>query len=170
MQLDSINLDLKLPGFAIRGTWKFDEKERQATWEIYVELVTRIAVARLDPEGGSLREALSSYHSLFGTAREVLRKYGPDVAKPKGEGDFSFGYLALWMLNGVLRPLLTKWHPRLLDHEKRRDSLVSSIEHEWAWSEPEALRRDIEETRVTLTKYARIFEQVSGIPSLIPDQ
>ena len=167
-KLNSLKVDLKLPGATISGTWAFDAKEKQAAWEVYVELVTRIAVAGLDPQGGSLREALTSLYTLFATTRDVLRKYGPDVAIPKGEDKISFGYLVLWMLNAVLRPVLTEWHTRLSHYESLRDPKVSPIEHEQAWDDAATLRKVIEDTRVMLTKYARVFEQVSGIPSLIP--
>jgi hypothetical protein len=39
-------------GPALSGTWEPDQAERDAAWELYVELVTRIAVAQLGPGGG----------------------------------------------------------------------------------------------------------------------
>src|SRR6266536_2347761 len=44
----------------VSGTWVPDDAERQAAWELYVELTTRIAVVPLGPNEGLLREALSS--------------------------------------------------------------------------------------------------------------
>lgn len=54
--------------------------ERDAAWELYVEVVTRIAVVELKPGEGSLREALSSLSSPFATTRDILRKYGQRLA------------------------------------------------------------------------------------------
>ena len=170
MKLDSVELEISIPGIQLGGTWTFDETERRAACEIYVELVTRIAVARLEPAEGSLREALSSFHSLFATSREILRKYGPDVAQPKKNSDYSLGYLVLWMLNAVVRPLLAKWHPLLLDYEKLRPDNLSSIEHEKNWSEGGRFRAEIDAATTALTQYALVLEQVCGIPSLIPKQ
>jgi hypothetical protein len=56
----------------VSGTWEPDQAERHAAWELYVELVTRVAVVELGPEEGLLREALSSLHALCEVA-EILR-------------------------------------------------------------------------------------------------
>ncbi len=45
---------------------------------------------------------------------QLLRSYGPAVTRPKNGGQLSFGYIAINLLNYVLRPVLTKWHPMLL--------------------------------------------------------
>ncbi|MDQ2709864.1 MAG: hypothetical protein M3Z25_20555 [Actinomycetota bacterium] len=96
------------------GTWEPDRAQRDAVWELYVELVTRIAVVPLQPGHGVLREALTSLYQLFRITREILRKYGPAVAcPPRKSGQFRFGYLAVWMLNAALRPVLAQWHPEL---------------------------------------------------------
>ena len=78
-------------------------------------------------------EALSSLYTLFDTTRTILRKYGPSIAQPKGEDELSFGYLAVVILNVVLRPVLAKWHPVLLDYESTRSGSVSPLEHEREW-------------------------------------
>jgi hypothetical protein len=44
---------------------------------------------------GLLREPLSSLYSLFGIVREVLRRYGTEVAEPKRDGNYNPGYLAV---------------------------------------------------------------------------
>jgi hypothetical protein len=69
----------------ISGTWEPEEAERHAAWELYVELVTRIAVVQLSPAEGMLREALSSLREVFGITREILRRYGPSVAPKTAE-------------------------------------------------------------------------------------
>jgi hypothetical protein len=79
----------------ISGTWEPDEAERRAAWELYVELVTRVAVVQLGPAEGLLREALSSLREMFGITREILRRYGPAVAPKSAEQEISFGYLAV---------------------------------------------------------------------------
>ncbi|PAZ15404.1 hypothetical protein CLM62_13375 [Streptomyces sp. SA15] len=38
---------------------------------------------------GFLREALSSLYTFFTTTREILRRYGPDVAPPLAPGHVS---------------------------------------------------------------------------------
>jgi hypothetical protein len=100
----SVQVSLNLPVLQISGTWEPNDDERKAAWELYVELVTRISVVPLGPDEGLLREALSSLYSLFATTRDILRRYGPGVAEPKPGGQYSFGTLAVAMLNIGLRP------------------------------------------------------------------
>ena len=84
------------------------------------------------------------------------------VAKPKGEGDLSFGSLAVTILNGVLRPLLARWHPLLQEHEARRPDGVSAREHERAWEHEPVLREDLERVREALVEYANVMAEVAG--------
>jgi hypothetical protein len=164
---DSVKVSLKLPVVEIEGIWVPDKKQREAAWEMYIELVTRISVAELKPGEGLLREALSSLYSLFKTTREILRKYGPSVAKPKGKGHLSFGYLAVVILNVVLRPVLAKWHPLLLDYENSREQTVSPLKHEQCWEKAGELREVLNDTRKILIDYADLLAKVAGVPSLI---
>src|SRR5437868_3696987 len=83
-KLQKFDVKLKLPLAEVRGTWVPDDAERMAAWELYVELVTRSAVVELAPTEGLLREALSSLYALFDLTRAILKRYGPSVAKPKG--------------------------------------------------------------------------------------
>ena len=129
-RLSELNVGIDLKVFKIEGKWVPSEEERKAAWEMYVELITRIAVEELKPDEGLLKEALSSLYSLFGTTRQILREYGPSVAQPKGDGKLAFGYLAVAILNRVLRPVLAKWHPLLADYYSSKDEGTSDLEHE----------------------------------------
>lgn len=167
-KLTSVKVSLKLPYIGgIEGTWKPDKSERRAAWEMYVELITRISVVELRPDEGLLREALSSLYTLFDTTRVILRKYGPSIAQPKGKNNLSFGYLAVVILNAVLRPVLAKWHPLLLDYESIKESSISPLEHEKQWGKYEELRQVLNDVRNELIEYANLLAQVAKIPSLI---
>ncbi|MFE9607878.1 hypothetical protein [Streptomyces sp. NPDC006012] len=157
---------LNLRVLEISGTWEPNDVERRAAWEVYVELVTRISVVPLREDDGLLREALSSLYSLFGSTREVLRKYGPDVAEPKKNGQYNFGYLAVAMLNHGVRPLLAAWHPALEDWESRRPADRSRRDHEQAWSRAGELRAALRDTRGVLTDYADLLADACGVPNL----
>jgi hypothetical protein len=157
-------VNVKLPG--IEGEWVADEAQRTAAWEMYVELVTRVAVQPLGSDAGMLREALSSLHALFGETRRILRTYGPDIAKPEHKQFLSFGALAVDVLNVWLRPFLAWWHPRLGDHESRRPAGVSPYQHEHTWTEAPALRAALEQLRAQLVSYADLLAEVCEIPSL----
>jgi hypothetical protein len=168
VKLASFEVSLTLPYLGgIKGTWQPDDTERLAAWEMYVELATRISTVELGPDEGLIREALTSMYSLFGTTREILRKYGPGVAKPHGDADLSFGYLAVAVLNGVLRPLLARWHPQLADWEAKRPADVSTIAQEQAWPRATELRAEIAQAREALLAYANQLAQVAGVPPLV---
>jgi hypothetical protein len=151
----------------LSGEWEPNETERSAAWELYVELVTRISVVPLDRHEGSLREALSSLYSVFATTRDILRRYGPDLAEPKKSGQYNFAYLALVILNTGIRPLLTSWHPALADWETARPSGTSILDHERAWSQGESLRAELEAARRALTDYSAALATACGIPNLL---
>jgi hypothetical protein len=85
----------------------------------------------------------------------------------KGQGSYSFGYLAVIILNQVLRPVLADWHPRLLDHENQRLPGVSQVDHEQAWAQGGDLRAVLREIRPTLERYADLLAEVAGVPALI---
>lgn len=167
-KLTSVQVSLSLPYIGgIQGTWSPDENEQSAAWEMYVELVTRISVVELQPDEGLLREALSSLYLLFDTTRKILRKYGPSVARPKNSGDLSFGYLSVAILNTILRPVLSKWHPLLLHYEITRIDSTSTIEHERNWKDAPQLRQELNSARSVLVDFANLLAQVAEVPSLI---
>lgn len=169
-KLKNVKVNLTLPFIgSVEGTWEPDENERNAAWDLYVELITRISVVELKPDEGLLREALSSIYSLFATTREILKKYGASVARSKGESSISFGYLAVAILNTVLRPVLAKWHPLLLDYESKREKNTSATEHERNWERCEELRQVLNDVRYILIEYADLLAQVADVPLLIID-
>ncbi|WP_234390433.1 hypothetical protein [Streptomyces sp. MMG1533] len=151
----------------ISGTWEPADAERSAAWELYLELVTRVSVEELAPEEGFLREALSSLYTFFTTTREILRRYGPEVAPPLAPGHVSFGVLAVTVLNRVLRPLLASWHPRLTAYESQRPPGRDPVAHERQWEHAEALRTEIAAVRQTLVSLARTLQEVAGVSDLI---
>jgi hypothetical protein len=160
----SLNLPFGLGG--VEQTWEPDDNERKAAWELYVELVTRIATVPLEQGTGLQREALTSLYSLFPTTRDILRRYGPAVAQPKGDGQTSFGLLAVTILNNALRPLLSVWHPRLQDYEDQRPATTTRVEWEASWGEIKSLREAIDEVRTTINQYADLLAEVAEVPNL----
>ena len=164
-KLVNVRLDLRLPGIGgVAGTWEPDESEVSAAWELYVEMVTRTPLGGFSFQEGSLREALNSIYSLFDTTRGILRKYGPGVARPKSGRELSFGYLAVSMLNLVLRPLLTEWHPRLRRWERGNPHLEES-----EWKERDDFLSALNDISGQLRQYAGLFGEVADVPELIED-
>ena len=83
------------------------------------------------------------------------------MARPKGELELSFGYLAVSMLNHVLRPLLTEWHPRLHQWERENPSL-----NEMEWPSRGDFLVALGNTESLLRQYAKLFTGVAEVPEL----
>lgn len=152
---------------SVGGEWAPDDSERQASWEMFVELVTRVTVVELHEEEGLLREALDSFYSLFGTTREILRVHGPTTATSASGSAVSFGHLAVAVLNWGIRPLLSKWHPLLEDYELDRPPSVSRLDWERRWERKHEIREDVEEVREFLVAYAGLLGEVCGAKDLL---
>ena len=160
----SVEVGLQLGVVSLKGTWQPSDAERRAAWELYVELITRVSVVPL--QHGILREALTSYYSLFEASREILRTAGPKVAEPKPDGQYNFGFLTVALLNFALRPVLSYWHPELSAWESRRPSDLSAVDHERDWPREAELRDALEQTRLVTTQYAALLGAACGVPDL----
>jgi hypothetical protein len=153
------SVTVSLPFGIGSASWEADPTEQNAAWELYVELVTRVAVQSLSAEQGMVREAMNSLYSLFGSTREILRKAGPKV----GASHESVGGIAIAVLNNGLRPFLSKWHPLLQTWEATKAPDVSSQAHEKAWDQEPALRRELEALRQELEQYAHALADIAGV-------
>ncbi|MBN1608461.1 MAG: hypothetical protein JW940_17650 [Polyangiaceae bacterium] len=157
--VQKVTLSLDLGFFSMDTEWVADPRERQAAWELYVELATRVATQPLDPDTGMAREALDSLHALFETTRAILRAAGPGV----GTSERSLGYLAISVLNQGLRPFLSRWHPRLAAWEHGRGETISPVAHERAWEQDLTLRGELEALRIKMWMYASALADIAGI-------
>jgi hypothetical protein len=141
----SLNLPFGLGGVDI----DVSEAEARAAWELYIELATRVTAHPLEPGAGSVREALDSLYTLFGTTREVLRGAGPEV----GGGPDALGPIAIRVLNEGVRPFLVRWHSEL---RRAGDA------------EPDAARRaefdrELDTVRGELGRYVDALARIAGI-------
>jgi hypothetical protein len=68
------------------------------------------------------------------------------------------------ILNDVLRPLLSEWHPLLLDHESLRPAGVSAAEHERAWARNAEMRDALADTRALLDDHAMLLAAAAAVP------
>ena len=80
----------------------FKQSDKDAAWELYIEMLTRIATQSLPIAHGNELSALSSLYSLFPTTRVILQRHG---RKP-----IHFTKVAIPVLNQVIRPFTAKWH------------------------------------------------------------
>lgn len=152
----------------IGGRWTPDAREREAAWDMYVELVTGTSLAELHPDS-SLKEAVASLNGLAVTIRRMLRRHGPAIARPKHD-ELTFAWVAVAVLNRVLRPFLTRWQPILADWERRRPDGVTALEHEARWERRDELRQGVNEVRETLSAFADMLADAAGVMHLPTDR
>lgn len=161
-RLFAVVIDLPRTGATVSGSWRPNEAERHAAWELCVELSTRVPVIPLRADEGLLSEALRSLSTLFGSVRDILRRNGPSVAASRA-GELSFAVLAGHLLNHELRPLLAYWHPLLDNWMAARPPDVGSREHEVRFEHAALLRELLAgELRAELLEFLDAFAKVSG--------
>jgi hypothetical protein len=127
-------------------------------WRLFVESSTRVATQPLDQGSGVIRETLGSLYSLFQSVREILLEAGP-TATPGTEKTVE--HLALAMLNGQLRPFLSRWHPRLTAWEQANPDTPES-----QWPDNEACRAELEVMRTGLLHYVRGLGELAGVGNI----
>lgn len=91
---------------------------------------------------------------------DVAKQYGASLIKKKGKNKVSLAFLSLSMLNKVLRPFLSKWHPSLEAMKKANGyssdnpnmQLAFHDNHMTFYRELEGLQKELEAYILTLAK------------------
>ena len=71
--LDSVRINVGVASANI----SFSDADRDAAWELYIEMLTRIVTQPLPREVGDEQTALDSVYALFGITREILASARP---------------------------------------------------------------------------------------------
>lgn len=140
--LEKVKVNLKIARIEL----SFKQTDRDAAWELYVEMLTRIVTQPLPAEVGDEKTALDSVFSLFPTTREILRR--------RGQGAAEFSKVAIPVLNQVVRPFTAKWH---------KESLAGAFSNEIKRKE---FRSELEALQEELRNYNRILAEIAGVEDL----
>ena len=122
------------------------ETDRDAAWEMYIELLTRITTQKLLPDHGDEQTALDSVLSLFAITRKTLKSHG----RQSGE----FAKLAIVVLNQVVRPFTAKWH---------KLSLSGAFADEAQCTE---FRNELTALQQKLRTYTKMLADMAGVEDL----
>ena len=137
---------LKLKAGFLETEWKPTDPDKDAAWDLYVELLTRIATQPLANEAGIEKTALDSIYSIFPTTRSIL--------KSKGRQCVEFTKLAIIVLNQIIRPFTAKWH---------------RISTEDAFLKPETckqFRKELEALQHQLITYAKALADIADVEDM----
>ncbi|GAB5517164.1 hypothetical protein [Rhodopirellula baltica] len=93
---------LKINASLLEAEIQINQPDRDAAWDLYVELVTRITTQPLASGEGTEKAALESVYALFGLTRNTIKAHGRHCRE--------FSRLAIVILNQKIRPFTAKWH------------------------------------------------------------
>ena len=141
-RLDKIRLNLKV----VQMELSFQEDDKDAAWELYIEMLTRIVTQTLPPGTGDERVALDSVYSLFPVTRKILRR--------RGRGTIQFTKVAVPVLNQIVRPFSSKWH---------RESLSGAFDDP---AKREAFRQELMVLQDDLRNYNRMLAEIASVEDL----
>lgn len=137
---------LKINAEFLEVELSFNNADKKAAWEMYIELLTRITIQHLPPNHGDEKTALESVYSLFKITRGILRQYGPE--------SIEFAKIAIVVLNQVIRPFTAEWHKK---------SLAG------AFSDPDEcilFREHLSNLQIKLRNYTKLLSDIAGVEDL----
>lgn len=137
---------ISLSAAAVSVELSFQETDKDAAWELYIEMLTRIITKPLPAEVGDEKTALDSVYSLFPTTREILRRHGRKTIE--------FSKVAIPVLNQVVRPFTAKWH---------RESLSGALANT---AKREEFREELAALQEELRNYNRLLAEIAGVEDL----
>lgn len=143
MKVKNLKLNTKFAEMEL----EFNDDDKSAAWELYVELVTRITTQPLPDEDGDEETALNSVYSLFGTTRSIL--------KQKGRSATLFSKVAIVVLNQVIRPFTAKWHKK---------KLAGAFENS---AECREFRKELEKLQRALSVYALDLSVLADVEDMV---
>lgn len=141
-EMDSLKINLKF----LEMEFIPKTADRDAAWELYVEMITRVTTQTLLPREGDEAAALKSIHSLFGLTRNTIKKHGRECIE--------FTKIAVVILNQIVRPFTSKWHGILLE---------GSLDSE---ETKKQFRQELAPVQKDLRTYARMLSDIAGVEDL----
>lgn len=126
--------------------WTPSDVDKDAAWDLYVELLTRITTQELPDEHGVEVTALESVYSLFEITRETLKHHG------RAAVDFS--RIAIVVLNQVVRPFTAKWHKLM------KNNAFDDID------QCNKFREDLSMLQIQLRSYTKLLADLADVEDL----
>lgn len=123
-----------------------NENDKDAAWELYVELITRITTQKLRDGTGDEATALDSVYSLFKTTRSIL--------KEKGRRAPTFSKIAVVVLNQIIRPFTAFWH---------REGLQGAFQDP---TKCEQFRDELSKLQTDLRNYSRLLAELAEVEDI----
>ena len=123
-----------------------NDVDKNAAWDMYIELLTRITTQPLTDSHGDEETALNSIYSLFPITREII--------KNNGRNCIEFTKIAIVVLNQKIRPFTAKWH---------KLSLEGAFENK---TQCKIFREELKNLQHTLNIYAIMLADMANVEDL----
>lgn len=136
---------LKITAPFLEMEWQPKDEDKNAAWDLYVELITRVATQHLEPDEGDEAAALKSVYELFGLTRSTIRYHGRYC--------INFARIAVVMLNQKVRPFTAKWHRRMVAGELNDAAR-------------QAFRAELRALQVDLRSYTRLLADLADVEDM----
>ena len=133
---------LKINAGFLQMELKPQDHDRDAAWEMYIELLTRITTQPLPTESGDEQTALDSVYSLFDTTRNIIKRHSRHAKE--------FSKIAIVVLNQIVRPFTAKWH---------KESLSGGFKDQQTC---QRFREELSELQKDLRKYTALLGDLAG--------
>ena len=130
----------------LNAEWRPKDRDRDAAWELYVEMLTRITTQMLPPEHGNEEAALESVYSLFPLTRDILKR--------QGRYCIEFTKIAVPVLNQIVRPFTAKWHQLKIDGAFKKADTRKEF------------RKELEDLQEKLKSYTRLLADIAKVEDL----
>ncbi len=138
------HLKIKIPFLEMEFSPK--DVDKDAAWDLYIELLTRITIQPMKTEHGDEEIALKSIYSLFPSTRAVIKNYG--------RGCIEFTKIAVVVLNQIIRPFTAKWHKLSLQEAFLKKEQCEIFRHE------------LSDLQVHLKNYTKMLADMAGVEDL----
>ncbi len=137
---------LKIKAPFLEAEFGPSDPDKNAAWDLYIELLTRIATQELGDEEGVEKTALDSVYSIFGTTRAILKEHG--------RGCSEFAIIGIVVLNQKIRPFTAKWHK------------ISSTGGFNERANKQQFREELGELQETLRTYSKMLADMADVEDL----
>ena len=135
---------LKINTKFLEMEWQPQDADRNAAWELYIELLTRVTTQELPDGDGDELAALSSIYKIFDLTREIIKKNKRDCIE--------FTKIAIIVLNQLIRPFTSKWHKKSLIELNQEDKIL--------------FRKELKELQAKLRLYTQMLGEMAGVEEI----
>jgi len=140
--MTSLKINLKF----LEMEWSPKEADKNAAWELYIEMLTRVSTQYLEPDHGDEETTLKSIYSLFDITRNIIKTHGRDCAE--------FAKIAIIVLNQKIRPFTAKWH---------KESVAGAFKDE---DKCKVFRKELDALQKELRKYTKMLAGIASVEDL----